>query len=745
MRRLQPKHKKFLRIAGAIVIFIFIVLLIGGYIAYSKREALLKSELAKVEASAKQKYNLDIRIGSASFSGTNTVDFSNITIVPQNRDSLLSIKKLSITVKLMPLIYGDVKLADVVLEDGHLNLSDTNHVKNFDFLFKKKKDSTEKRKSSLAELANNLINQFLYKIPDNLNLKNFLFTFKKDSTTLKLLTTTATIRDGRLTSTIKVNDNESTWHFDGKMHPSDKDIDVRLYAEGKKVQLPFIQQKYHTTLSLDTIGTRLVKVEHGSGETRIYGSWWVRNLLINNRKLAQGDITVPSMAIDANVFVGDNYVSLDSSSTIHLRKIVGHPYIKYTLSPVKIYELKMNTGWMNAQDMFDSFPGGMFESLQGIKADGKLNYSLNFYLDTSNPDGVQFNSALHKDGFHITHFGKTDLTKLNHPFVQTPYEPKDPAPPFTVGPSNPDYTPLEEIPQHTRDAVMTSEDPTFYSNNGFVEESIRKSIATDFKKKRFSRGGSTISMQLIRNTFLDRDKNLSRKVEEILLVWLIENDHLMSKDRMLEVYFNIVEFGYHIYGIGAASRYYFGKSPAELTLGESIFLASILPNPKAGLYAFMPDGTLRPGLHGYFNLIGNLMAGHGKAQRDSNAYGFYDVRLRQGLRREASSVDTAKMNRIINHFNDNNSSDDDDDDNGAIPVVEPEKKLNFFQRLFGKHDTTRKKEIKPDNKTITVNVNGKQFTIDTTGKTRKQVRQEKRALKKAEKEREQEMQQPNDQ
>jgi hypothetical protein len=742
MRRIQPKHKKFLRIAGLVIVTLLVLLLIGGYIAYTKREALLEHELAKAEANAKEKYNLDIKIGSANFEGLNTVAFSNISIVPQNRDSLLSIKKLSITVKLMPLVFGNVKLADVLLEDGHLNLTDTNHVKNFDFLFKKKKDSTQTRKSSLATLANNLINEFLYKIPDNLDLKNFLFTFKKDSTTLKLLTTTATIKDGRLTSTIKVNDNESTWHFEGKMHPSDKDIDVRLYAEGKKVELPFLQQKYHTTLSFDTIGTRLQKVEHSDGETRISGSWWVSNLLLNNRKLAQEDITVTSASIDANVFVGDNYISLDSSSTIHLKKIVAHPYIKYTLSPVKIYELKLNTGWMNAQDMFDSFPGGMFEALQGIKADGKLNYSLNFFLNTAEPDSVQFNSALNKDSFHITQFGKTDLTKLNRPFLQTPYEPKDPAPPFMVGPSNPDYTPLQDIAVDTRNAVMTSEDPTFYSNNGFVEESIRKSIATDFKKKKFSRGGSTISMQLIRNTFLDRDKNLSRKIEETLLVWIIQNDHLMTKDRMLEVYFNIVEWGYHIYGIGAASRYYFGKTPAELTLGESIFLASILPHPKAGLYAFMPDGTLRPGLHGYFNLIGNLMAGHGKAQRDSNAYGFYDVRLREGLRQEAGSVDTAKVNSIINHDNNNN---DDDDDSGAVPVVEPEKKLNFFQRLFGKRDTTHKKEIKPDNKTITVDVNGKQFTIDTTGKTRKQVRQEKRALKKAEKEREQEMQQPGGQ
>ena len=418
---------------------------------------------------------------------------------------------------------------------------------------------------------------------------------------------------------------------------------------------------------------------------------------------ATNDIIIPNASIDANVFVGANYISLDSSSVIHLKKITAHPYIKYTLSPVKIYELKINTGWLNGQDLFDSFPGGLFESFAGIQVAGRLNYSLNFYLDASNPDAVQFNSQMDKDNFRIIKFGKTDLTKLNHPFVQTRYEVKSPAPPFTVGPANPDYTPLQDIATDTRNAVMTSEDPSFYSNNGFVEESIRKSIATDFEKKKFSRGGSTISMQLIRNTFLNRDKNLARKIEEILLVWMIENNHLMTKDRMLEVYFNIVEFGYHIYGIGPAARYYFGKTPSQLTLGESIYLASILPNPKAGLYAFMPDGTLRPGLHGYFNLIGNLMAGHGKAQRDSNAYGFYDVRLKQSLRREISTVDTAKADSIIKHG---------DDDNDATPVVEPEKKLTFFQRLFGKKDTTHKaEEVKKDDK-ATVTVNGKTFPVD---------------------------------
>ena len=263
-----------------------------------------------------------------------------------------------------------------------------------------------------------------------------------------------------------------------------------------------------------------------------------------------------------------------------------------------------------------------------------------------------------------------------------------------------------------------------------MEESIRKSIATDFKKKKFSRGGSTISMQLIRNTFLDRNKNLARKAEEILIVWMIENNNLMSKDRMLEVYFNIVEFGYHIYGIGPAARYYFGKTPSQLTLGESIYLASILPNPKAGLYAFQPDGTLRPGLHGYFNLIGNLMAGHGKAQRDSNAYGFYDVRLKESLRRGVANIDTAKVDSLMQQ--------NDDDDNGAVPVIEPEKKLTFFQRLFGKKDTTENKKVVKNNKHSTVVDYGNGIQIDTAGKTKKEIRQEKRALKQQQKELEKE-------
>jgi len=723
MRRPIPKY---IRIGGIVVISLIILLLIGGYIAYGKREAILQKEIAKAKEKAKKDYNLNVNIGSAHFTGLATVSLSDITVVPDQRDSLLSIKKFDVSIKIIPLLFGNVKLADVVLDNGHLNLTDVKGIKNFDFLFKKKKDTTEKKeRADLSVLANNLVKQVLYKIPDDLDLRNFLITFKKDSAGIKLLAQSAVIKDGKLSSTIKVNDTLATWHFAGKMHPSDKDIDVHLYADGKKVEIPYIQDRFHLKVNFDTISTRLEKVENSDGVTKIYGSWSVKNLLVNHPALSSSDIIVPDGSIDANVFVGKNYVSLDSSSLIRIKKIAVKTYLKYQLYPIKMYSVKVNSDWMNAQDVFDSFPHGMFDSFDGIQVTGKVKYHLHVFLDSSNPDQVQFESALAKDNLNIVKYGKTDLGKLNRPFTYTPYEKGKPMPSRIIGPQNPDFTPLQEVSPNLKYAVMTSEDPSFYTNHGFVEESIRRSIATDIKQKKFKRGGSTISMQLIKNAFLSREKTLSRKIEEILIVWMIENNNVMSKDRMLEVYFNIVEWGRGIYGIGEASRYYFGKSPSNLTLGEGIYLASILPHPKTGLYSFQPDGSLRPSLINYYNLIGKMMAARKWTDPDSSGYGYYSVRLKESLRQDIAPVSTAVADSLMKQTND----DDDDVNVQALmnkPSV-PEKKPNFFQRLFGKKDTTVHKPTEQEPQ------------IDTAGKTKKQIRQEKRALRKLEKQRQKEL------
>lgn len=704
--------KKYLKI-GAWVLGVFLLLFLSiGVYAYSKREALLQKMMAKAISKADKDYGLKVKIGSAGFSGLSSVNMKNISVVPKDRDTLSTITDITVGVKLFPLIFGDIKLSEINLNDGALNVVLRDSLTNLDFILKRKKDtvSSTKSKVDLSELANNLLNEILYKIPDDMEIKNFVMRLNdNDTAALKFSTTTATIINGKLNSTIVVNDTAATWHVNGKLNPGNKNLDVMLFADNnKKVELPYLERKLHTKISFDTVRTKMEDAGYDSGDFKISGSWAIKNLVINQPRISSADVIVPDAKVDAVMLVGENYISLDSASTIYIEKAQLHPYLKYTLSPNKIYEMKINAEEQDAQAIFDSFPVGLFESLEGIQVKGRLKYNLDFYLDTSIPDSVKFESTLTPTDFKITKWGKTDLQKINSDFVYTPYEYGKPMRNITIGPSNPNFTRLDEISPNFKNALLTSEDPSFFRHKGFVEESIRKSIAVNFKEKRFKRGGSTISMQLVKNVYLSRQKTLARKVEEILIVWLIENNRLISKQRMLEVYFNIIEMGQNVYGIGEASRHYFSKSPSELTIGEGIFLANIVPKPKAALYKFMSDGSLKEYLFPYFNFIGGTMAKRGLTPVDSSGYGFYNVRLREGLRQyllpDSIVIDT-------------NSLDMDDED--SMPIINQEKPSSLFDRIIN--------SVKKD-------TSGKVGTKVDTAKTPKQIRQEKREMKRKKKE-----------
>lgn len=704
--------KKYIKIGAWVLGGILVILAIASSIAYSKRAELLKKMMAKAISKADKDYGLEIKIGSAGFSGLSTVHMTNISVVPKDRDTLSTVSDMTIGVKLFPLLFGNVKLSEVNLNSGKITVVRRDSLTNLDFILKrKKKDSTEnKSKLDLGDLAHNLLNQVLYKIPDDMKIRDLLLQFNdNDTSKLQFLTTTATIDNGDLKSTIVVNNKEAIWHVNGVVKPGKKQMDVSFFAEGKKVELPYLNKKLNAKLSFDTIRTELKDADYSGDAFRIKGSWSVKNLLINHTKIAANDIVVPDARIDAEVLFGKNYAALDSTSTVHLKNATFHPFLKYTLSPHKIYEVKVHADEQEAQGILNGFPEGLFESLEGLKVSGKVKYDLNFYLDTSIPDSVKFNSTLTPVNFRITGWGKTNLQKINSTFVYTPYEYGKPMRDITIGPSNSNYTPLSEVSSNFKNALLTAEDPSFFSHKGFVMESIRKSFAVNFKEKKFVRGGSTISMQLVKNVFLSRNKTLARKAEEILIVWLIENNHLVSKQRMLEVYFNIIEMGKNIYGIGEASRYYFGKTPASLSIGEGIFLANIVPRPKIALFKFRGDGGLKDYLYPYFKYMGNIMARRGLTPSDTSGYGFYNVRLREGLRQyllpDSTKVDTTAY--------------DNDDPMPAIETHDESKSL--FDRIFGSKkdkDTTSRSSSK----------------TDTLQKTKKQLRQERREQRRLEKE-----------
>jgi monofunctional biosynthetic peptidoglycan transglycosylase len=127
-------------------------------------------------------------------------------------------------------------------------------------------------------------------------------------------------------------------------------------------------------------------------------------------------------------------------------------------------------------------------------------------------------------------------------------------------------------------AVLIAEDDKFWKHEGFDYEAIQKAIERDLKAKKFKFGGSTITQQLARNLYLSPEKSLIRKISEAIITWRMER--ILSKKRILELYLNVVEWGEGIFGVEAASRYYYGKPSSELNPEEAARLASILPNPR---------------------------------------------------------------------------------------------------------------------------------------------------------------------
>jgi monofunctional biosynthetic peptidoglycan transglycosylase len=136
---------------------------------------------------------------------------------------------------------------------------------------------------------------------------------------------------------------------------------------------------------------------------------------------------------------------------------------------------------------------------------------------------------------------------------------------------------FENIPQLLKETVRIAEDFSFYWHKGIDYEELRKSIKKNIREKKFARGGSTITQQLAKNLYLSTKKSLIRKIKEILIAKRLEKN--LTKDRIFELYLNVIEMGQGVFGVQSASFHYFGYAVSELTLDKIVRLVAILPRP----------------------------------------------------------------------------------------------------------------------------------------------------------------------
>jgi penicillin-binding protein 1A len=138
--------------------------------------------------------------------------------------------------------------------------------------------------------------------------------------------------------------------------------------------------------------------------------------------------------------------------------------------------------------------------------------------------------------------------------------------------------PLSEMPDYLPKAFIAIEDRRFYDHHGVDPWGLIRAAVANALHRNITQGGSTITQQLAKNFFLSRDRNMMRKLQEVMLsLWL---EHKFTKDELLELYLNRVYFGAGAYGVEAASQRYFGKSARDVSLSEAALLAGLVKSPS---------------------------------------------------------------------------------------------------------------------------------------------------------------------
>jgi hypothetical protein len=283
-------------------------------------------------------------------------------------------------------------------------------------------------------------------------------------------------------------------------------------------------------------------------------------------------LRVTDATVGGNPAEGDPGARMEA--TVDVTHIDTHPKV----------DLQVGAPMQDCRTMLHAIPPSLTPTVGRVDAHGVMDWHVAVRVPMQSVGAVQVDLALGDTLCTFEGFPNLDLTELSGDFDRPVNENGKILDDVHIGPGSGSWTPLERIPQFVSYAMWSTED-SFYKHRGISEPLLNKALAIDLSTGRFTYGGSTITQQLVKNLYLKRHKALSRKFEEMLIVWQMEK--IVGKRRILEIYINGVEFGPKVYGITRAAWAFFQKTPDQLLPEEGVYLAVIKPSPRSGY------GTMR--------------------------------------------------------------------------------------------------------------------------------------------------------
>ncbi len=267
-------------------------------------------------------------------------------------------------------------------------------------------------------------------------------------------------------------------------------------------------------------------------------------------------------------------------------------------------------------------PEDLLGELRGFSFAGDVGGVASLRIDSRDLEATALRVEVSDGCQFLSVPGLADLRRVQVPFRHEVQEPDGTIFSMTTGPGTANWVSIHAMSPYFIHAVLAHEDSGFFNHSGFSILSMERALVRNLREGRFVLGASTISMQLAKNLFLNREKTLARKVQEALLTWWLET--AMGKKKLLELYLNIIEYGPGVYGVRHAARHYFGRDADELSPAEGAFLATILPAPRR-MHSQYTQGRLGPVTRSRMASLLRHMAERGRLDQAALDYGIDEL------------------------------------------------------------------------------------------------------------------------
>lgn len=358
-------------------------------------------------------------------------------------------------------------------------------------------------------------------------------------------------------------------------------IDLTM-ASFKLGRIPAVLAQLPVVRSEDaTVGGEL-KVAFSAGKALVEGDLALAGLNIDHPLLARQPVLGLGFAFDfsAEIDPAERRVTIPAATLrrggleVDLEGELVHPEDP----ALRKYRLHVAVPKVACQEVIKAIPAELAPSLVGFELKGDFELDLQADIDFSDLEKLALVGRIEKDKCKpVKTPALVAASRLNGAFTHRVTMRDGAQRTVELSEDSGSFTPLDQISPYMVAAVMTTEDGGFWKHKGFITSQFQAALKRNLEAGKIRLGASTITMQMVKNVLLSHERTLSRKLQELILTWYVEQ--ALSKQRIMEIYLNVIEFGPGIYGVTRGASHYFGKTPAELTPPEAAYLALMLPSP----------------------------------------------------------------------------------------------------------------------------------------------------------------------